>query len=72
MAFFCVFAGSGEVDLFELLSLEEEEAGSIVVGGALRCARIKITDCESDRLSGSRGKVEERVGRAMDNRSQAK
>lgn len=40
MAFFCVFAGSGEVDLLALLSLEEEEAGAILAGGsALRSDR---------------------------------
>lgn len=40
-AFFCVFSGSGEVDLLELLSLEEEEAAAIVAWiGALRCARM--------------------------------
>jgi hypothetical protein len=36
-AFFCVFSGSGEVDLLELLSLEEEEAAAMWLGLAL-CA----------------------------------
>lgn len=57
MTFFCVFAGSGEVDLLELLSLEEEEAGAIVARGALRYARIKIAGCEPDRCSGSKRKI---------------
>jgi hypothetical protein len=61
IAFFCVFAGSGEVDLLELLSLEEEEAGAIVAGGALRCTRIRRAGCESGRLSGSKKKAKERV-----------
>jgi hypothetical protein len=71
MAFFCVFAGSGEVDLLELLSLEEEEA-AIVACGALRCARMKRAGSESERLWGSKRKVKEWVKCATNNQLQEK
>lgn len=71
IAFFCVLAGSGEVDLLELLSLEEEEAGAIVAGGALRSSRVGRAGCESERLSGSRRKVKEWAECATNNHSLA-